>query len=87
MATFREAVASGSRLTALTALRDVLAARITDDETRSGEVAQLSKQLADVLIQIERLDPPKEAGNPLDELAERRAGRGASAPRAERTGR
>lgn len=87
MATFREAVATGSRLAALTALRDVLAVRITDDETRGGEVAQLSKQLADVLAQIERLDPPKEAGNPLDELAERRAGRGASAPRAERSGR
>lgn len=87
MSDFRATIASGTRLIDLAALRDVLIAAIVAPETRPGEVAALSKQLSDVLIQIEALAPPKTVGTPLDELDERRRGRGASAPRKERPAR
>ncbi|MEV4670983.1 hypothetical protein AB0K34_04950 [Actinomadura sp. NPDC049382] len=78
-----EAAATGSRLTALRALRDRLAAEI-DAGPMPRDLAALSRQLTDVLAQIEALAPPEQKGTPLDELANRRAGRGATAPRAGR---
>lgn len=78
-----KAAASGSRLTALTALRDHLATAIDGCESMR-DLAALSRQLTDVLAQIETLAPPEQKGTPLDELAKRRTGRGAAAPGAGR---
>jgi hypothetical protein len=78
-----EAAATGSRLTALRALRDRLAAEIDGCES-ARDVAALSRQLTDVLSQIDGLAPPEQKGTPLDELAKRRTGRGAAAPGAGR---
>ena len=82
----REAAATGSRLTALQALRDRLAVEI-DTCSSARDIAALSRQFADVLAQIEKLAPPEQKGTPLDELAKRRAGRGAAAPGAGRAAR
>ena len=81
-----EAAASGSRLAALESLRDLLAAEI-DAGPAPRDLAALSRQLTDVLAQIEQLAPPEKKGTPLDELAKRRAGRGAAAPGASRAAR
>jgi hypothetical protein len=70
-------------LTALQALRDRLAAEI-DAGPAPRDLAALSRQFAEVLAQIEKLAPPEQKGTPLDELAKRRAGRGAAAPGAGR---
>ena len=69
------AASSGSRLRTLEALRDVLAVSITaaDPDKR----APLAARLTDVLEQIERLTPAKKVGDPVDEIAKRRASRGA----------
>lgn len=80
MATVHEAAQSGNRLDTLRSLRDVLARSI--DGTDSGrDVAALSRQLTDVLEQIETAEkasaPVK--GTPLDELRSRRRARGAGA--------
>lgn len=53
-----EAAASGDRLEALRSLRDVLAEAINN--TSSGrDIASLSKQMADVLAQIEECENGK----------------------------
>jgi hypothetical protein len=70
-----EASSSGSRLSALEALRDVLAVSIVaaDPDKR----APLAARLTDVLEQIERLTPAAKVGDPVDEIAKRRTARGA----------
>ena len=70
-----EAAASGSRLTALEALRDVLAASISAADV--DKRAPLAARLTDVLEQIEKLTPAEKVGDPVDEIAKRRASRGA----------
>ncbi|MCZ1070810.1 hypothetical protein [Rhodococcus sp. A5(2022)] len=78
------AAASGDRLKALEALRDRLAREIEACES-SRDVAALSRQLTDVLKQIEDLAPPaEEERSPLDELAQRRT-RVTEPPRRPRT--
>lgn len=78
-----ESAASGDRGAALRSLRDLLARTIqTCDSAR--DIAALSRQLTDVLNQLESLPKPAE-GTPLDELANRR--RGSGAPRPARTKR
>lgn len=59
MSTLLSAAESGSRLTALRALRDRLALEI-DTTASARDVAALSARLTDVLEQIEALTPPEE---------------------------
>lgn len=67
------AAASGDRLKALTALRDRLAKEIEGCDS-ARDVAALSRQLTDVLRQVEELTPDvAEERSPLDELAQRRS--------------
>ena len=86
MTTVHAAVQTGSRLDALRALRDTLA-RSIDGSDSGRDVAALSRQLTDVLSQIEAAEkasaPAK--GTPLDELARRRGG-SAAGGRARSTG-
>lgn len=73
-----DAAASGDRPATLRALRDRLAVEIqTCDSAR--DIAALSRQLTDVLNQLESLPKPAE-GTPLDELANRRRSSGAARP-------
>lgn len=70
-----EAAASGSRLRALEALRDVLAKSVLDADP--DKRASLAARLTEVLEQIEKLTPVAKVGDPVDEIAKRRAARGA----------
>ena len=70
-----EAAATGSRLSALESLRDVLAVSI--GEAEPDKRAPLVARMTDVLEQIERLRPAEKVGDPVDEIAKRRATRGA----------
>jgi DNA-binding transcriptional ArsR family regulator len=74
-----------TRLEALKALRDRLAEALDNPVTSTRDLSSLSKQLVDVLAEIEKEEPskPKEA-SPLDELNARRQERGA--PRAREAG-
>lgn len=86
MSSLIEAARSGDRLTTLRALRDVLAATITIASS-GRDVAALSRQLTEVLAQIEALEKaPEVKGTPLDELEKRRSTRqpGASGTRRRR---
>ena len=71
-----ESAASGVRLDALRDLRDLLAKTITATDS-ARDVAALSRQLTDVLAQIEQAeaDKPEQKGTALDELNARRAAR------------
>ncbi len=66
-----------SRLEDLEALREVLWESISaaDPEKRAPLVARLES----VIEQIERLSPAAKVGDPVDEIASRRAARGAGA--------
>lgn len=81
-----KAASSGSRLKALKALRDRLAADL-DDCSSARDVASLSQRLMDVLAQIDELgggvkEKPKETG--LSEFEKRLRDR-ESAPKAPRS--
>lgn len=78
MDSVHEAAVTGDRLTTLRALRDHLAAAI-DGCDSMRDLAALSRQLADVVAQIDALDPPKTEVSPADEVAQRRARRRAGA--------
>jgi hypothetical protein len=69
-----ESAASGSRLAALRDLRDLIAKTITATDS-ARDVAALSRQMTDVLGQIEDVEKaaPEQKGTPLDELARRRS--------------
>jgi hypothetical protein len=64
------------RLAGLVALRDKLAAEI-DGAQQSRDVAALSRQFSDVLLQIEELEAPSQEKplTALDELNRRREAR------------
>lgn len=64
------AAKSGDRATALTALRDKLAAAI--DAAQPNELAQLSRQMSAVLAELEQVATPT-GGSKSDELRARRA--------------
>lgn len=68
------AAKTGDRLAALSVLRDRLAREI-DQCDSARDIAALSRQLTDVLVQIEGLAPVEQKGSPLDELAKRRGRR------------
>lgn len=71
-----EASSSNDRKRALVALRDKLAASIDECESMR-DLAPLSSRLSYVLAQIEELTPKVQTGDPVDEIAARRAARGA----------
>lgn len=75
-----ESSSSGDRVAALRDLRDLLSVTIVNAES-SRDVAALSRQLTDVLSQIESAEKanPERKGTVLDELAKRRDARGAGA--------
>lgn len=73
--TVASTAATGDRKATLEALRDHLAASIDDVDVRY--VAPLAKQLADVLRELSELDVGGK-GSTLDDLAARRAARGAT---------
>ena len=73
------------RLAALCALRDFLAHRLQNCGNR--DIAPMTAQLVEVLAQIDGLRPVEREDTALDELAARRAERGAKAPVRARTAR
>jgi hypothetical protein len=68
-----DAVASNDRVAALTALRDYLAGLVDEFDGSPKDIAPITKQLADVLRELDGLAPPMRKGTALDELAARRA--------------
>jgi hypothetical protein len=75
--TVAAATREGGRLESLVALRDTLAHSI-DSCDSLRDLASLSRQLTDVLAQIESLLPAESKGDDVDEIAARRAARRAS---------
>lgn len=65
-----EVAKNGSRLETLIAIRDRLAEDI-DGATNARDVAALTKQLADIVREIDEM-PEAAAATPADEIAERR---------------
>jgi hypothetical protein len=68
-----DAFASGDRVQALTALRDYLAGLVDTHDGSAKDIAPITKQLADVVRELDGLAPPMRKGTALDELAARRA--------------
>ena len=68
-----EAVSGGDRVQALTALRDYLAGLVDDFDGSPKDIAPVTKQLADVVRELDGLAPPMRKGTALDELAARRS--------------
>lgn len=83
-----ESAHSGDRLKTLEALRDLLARQISECDSMR-DTAALSNQLRATLTEIDQLAPKVDVGDPVDEIAQRRAARRAStakgANRAKRT--
>lgn len=73
-----ESAASGNQLEALRDLRDLLAKSITECDSLR-DLASLSGRLQSILDQIAELEGPKESGDGIDEIAQQRAARRASA--------
>lgn len=69
-----ESASSGDRLAALRDLRDVLALAITECDSKR-DMAALSGRFQSVLEEIAKLEGPKETGDGIDEIAQRRAAR------------
>lgn len=80
----RESAASGDRVQALKDLRDILAKQITECES-GRDLAALTARFQSVLTELAALakDTGK-AGDPVDEIAARRAARGGSTARKRR---
>jgi hypothetical protein len=68
-----EAAAGGERVITLTALRDYLAGLIDSFDGQPRDIAPITKQLADVVRELDDLAPVQRKGTALDELAARRA--------------
>lgn len=71
-----EAAETNDRLTTLVALRNTLANAI-DECDSPRDLSSLSRQMSAVLVEIEALAPPEQKGDVVDEIADRRAARGA----------
>jgi hypothetical protein len=67
-----EAFASGDRVAALSALRDYLAGLVDGFDGSPKDIAPITKQLADVVRELDTLAPATRKGTALDELAARR---------------
>lgn len=61
------------RVAVLEALRDYLAGLIDGFDGAPKDIAPITKQLADVVRELDDLAPPLRKGTALDELAARRA--------------
>lgn len=68
-----EAAASGDRATTLLALRDFLAGLVDGFDGHPKDIAPITKQLADVVRELDDLAPTQRKGTALDELAARRS--------------
>ena len=68
-----EAVSGGDRVQALTALRDFLAGLVDGFDGSPKDIAPITKQLVDVVRELDGLAPPMRKGTALDELAARRS--------------
>lgn len=68
-----DAVASGDRTKSLMALRDYLAGLIDTFDGPPRDIAPITKQLADVVRELDDLAPVQRKGTALDELAARRS--------------
>ena len=68
-----DAFASGDRVQALTALRDYLAGLVDVHDGPAKDIAPITKQLADVVRELDGLAPMQRKGTALDELAARRS--------------
>ena len=64
---------AGGRTQALTALRDYLAGLIDEFDGPPRDIAPITKQLADVVRELDDLAPVQRKGTALDELAARRS--------------
>jgi len=71
-----------SRLEDLQAMRELIWESVTQAEP--DKRAPLFARLESVLEQIERLSPQAKAGDPIDEIAKRRAARGAGSAKSQR---
>jgi hypothetical protein len=74
----KDSAATGDRLAALRDLRDVLAESIVNCQSLR-DLSSLSGRLQSVLEEIALLEGPREAGDGIDEIAQRRAARRAGA--------
>ena len=68
-----EDFASGDRVAALTALHDYLAGLVDGFDGAPKDIAPVTKQLADVVRELDQLAPIQRKGTALDELAARRS--------------
>lgn len=66
------AASSGDRVQALSALRDYLAGLVDVFDGAPKDIAPITKQLADVVRELDQLAPATRKGTALDELAARR---------------
>lgn len=71
-----------TRLEDLQAMRELIWESVTQAEP--DKRAPLFARLESVLEQIERLSPQAKAGDPIDEIAKRRAARGAGSAKSQR---
>jgi hypothetical protein len=68
-----DASGTGDRVQILTALRDYLAGLVDEFDGAPKDIAPITKQLADVVRELDLLAPVQRKGTALDELAARRA--------------
>ena len=68
-----EAFSSGDRLAGLLALRDFLAGLVDGFDGAPKDIAPITKQLADIIREIDAVAPVQRKGTALDELAARRS--------------
>ena len=83
----RDSAASGDRISALRDLRDILAGQIVATDS-ARDVASLTARFQSVLAEIAELESQEQkVGDPLDEIAARRAARGGATARTRRAER
>lgn len=66
---------TGSRLDRLKTLRRLIEGTIADGGIPVRDLAALSREYRAVLAEIDELSPPKQEGDVVDEIAQRRAAR------------
>jgi hypothetical protein len=68
-----DSFSSGDRVASLSALRDYLAGLVDEFDGAPKDIAPITKQLADVVRELDGLALVQRKGTALDELAARRA--------------